>query len=204
MKSLGRVTYHTDGRTTGVNRSSLVVGLMGVFAGMTVVMVLLAVTLASPVVLVFALPFAAATYLFYQQASGRMRERIERQARRARRANERRGRTRTGDRDRGREREGDSGRGGFGAGPRFGDANSRFGRQTRAGGRTRDGQRIASATPSEPSRTEAANVLGVAPDADEQAIKQAYREAVKEKHPDRGGDEEAFKDVTEAYDRLTE
>ena len=178
---------------------------MGVFAGMTVVMVLLAVTLASPVVLVFALPFAAATYLFYQQASGRMRERIERQARRARRANERqrRGRTRTGGRN-GRERDGDSGRGGFGAGPRFGDANSRFGRRTRAGGRTRDGQRIASATPSEPSRTEAADVLGVAPDADEQTVKQAYREAVKEKHPDRGGDEEAFKDVTEAYDRLTE
>ncbi|RNJ27484.1 J domain-containing protein [Halosegnis longus] len=44
----------------------------------------------------------------------------------------------------------------------------------------------------------------VAPDADEQAIKRAYREAVKEKHPDRGGDEEEFKDVTAAYDRLTE
>ncbi|WP_233571989.1 DnaJ domain-containing protein [Halosegnis longus] len=35
-------------------------------------------------------------------------------------------------------------------------------------------------------------------------MKRAYREAVKEKHPDRGGDEEEFKDVTAAYDRLTE
>ncbi|KAB7515707.1 DnaJ domain-containing protein [Halosegnis rubeus] len=187
----------------GVNRSSLVVGLMGVFAGMTVVMVLLALTLGSPVVFIFATPFAAATYLFYQQASGKMRERIEQQARQARMANEQRrrqgGGTQPGEQGRTRGETG-----GFGAGPRFGDANTRFGRQSGAGGRTRQGQRIDSSTPSGPSRTEAADILGVAPDADEQAIKRAYREAVKEKHPDRGGDEEEFKDVTEAYDRLTE
>lgn len=172
---------------------------MGVFAGMTVVMVLLAVTIGSPVVLIFATPFGAATYLFYQQASGKMRQRIEEQARQARMANEQRRR----ERDRARA-DARSETGGFGAGPRFGDANTRFGRQSRAGGRTREGQRIDPTTPSGPSRVEAANTLDVAPDAGEQTIKQAYREAVKEKHPDRGGDEEEFKDVTEAYDRLTE
>jgi curved DNA-binding protein CbpA len=48
-------------------------------------------------------------------------------------------------------------------------------------------------------------VLGVAPDADEDEIRRAYRERAKEVHPDAaGGDEEAFKRVTEAYERLVE
>jgi curved DNA-binding protein CbpA len=35
-------------------------------------------------------------------------------------------------------------------------------------------------------------------------VKQAYREKVKEVHPDTdGGDEEAFKKVNRAYERLT-
>lgn len=46
--------------------------------------------------------------------------------------------------------------------------------------------------------------LGLEPGADDEAIRRAYREKVKEVHPDReGGDEQAFKQVTEAYDQLT-
>ena len=41
--------------------------------------------------------------------------------------------------------------------------------------------------------------LGVSRSADADAVKSAYREQVKEVHPDQGGDEEAFKQLREAY-----
>jgi hypothetical protein len=41
--------------------------------------------------------------------------------------------------------------------------------------------------------------LGVSRDADLDAVKGAYRERVKETHPDQGGDEESFRRVREAY-----
>jgi len=41
--------------------------------------------------------------------------------------------------------------------------------------------------------------LDVATDADAAEVKRAYRERVKETHPDQGGDEEAFRRVREAY-----
>ena len=41
--------------------------------------------------------------------------------------------------------------------------------------------------------------LDVATDADADEVKRAYRERVKETHPDQGGDEEAFRRVREAY-----
>jgi DnaJ-class molecular chaperone len=41
--------------------------------------------------------------------------------------------------------------------------------------------------------------LGLPTDADADAVKRAYRERVKETHPDRGGDEAAFRRVQEAY-----
>ncbi len=47
--------------------------------------------------------------------------------------------------------------------------------------------------------------LGLDPGADQADVKRAYRKRVKETHPDTGdGDEEAFKEVTEAYEHLTE
>jgi len=48
------------------------------------------------------------------------------------------------------------------------------------------------------------DILRVSSDADEDEIKEAYRERVKETHPDLGGSEDAFKRVEEAYERLSE
>jgi curved DNA-binding protein CbpA len=46
------------------------------------------------------------------------------------------------------------------------------------------------------------DVLLVAPDADEEEIERAYRERVKEAHPDQGGSVEEFRAVREAYETL--
>lgn len=182
-----------------MDRSPLVVGLAAVFAGITVFLVVLAAAFRDVLVLLLAFPFAAATYLFWQHAAGRIRERVETQARRARTANERRD------------------RGGFGAEARFGDAQTRFGREARqaagvggqnatAGGRRRrdsqDGNRVDPNAGPDISRQEAYATLGLDTDADDEAVRRAYRERVKETHPDRGGDEERFKEITAAYERL--
>jgi DnaJ-class molecular chaperone len=73
-------------------------------------------------------------------------------------------------------------------------------------GQTRSRERrTAPPVDSGPSAEEAREVLGVPTNADEAEIKRAYRERAKEVHPDRaGGDAEAFKRVTEAYERLVE
>jgi len=43
--------------------------------------------------------------------------------------------------------------------------------------------------------------LGVAPTASQSEVRSAYRERVKQVHPDHGGDEDEFKRVREAYTR---
>lgn len=50
----------------------------------------------------------------------------------------------------------------------------------------------------------AREVLGVSSLSTPAEIQRAYRQAAKRAHPDRGGDEGAFLQVTEAYRRLTE
>jgi hypothetical protein len=47
-------------------------------------------------------------------------------------------------------------------------------------------------------------VLEVAPDAPDQVVREAYRERVKEVHPDNGGSPEAFQRVQRARDALLE
>jgi len=48
------------------------------------------------------------------------------------------------------------------------------------------------------------DTLRVDSDADEDELKRAYRERVKETHPDLGGSEAAFKRVEQAYEQLSE
>jgi curved DNA-binding protein CbpA len=45
-------------------------------------------------------------------------------------------------------------------------------------------------------------VLGIEPDADEDELKEAYRQRVLETHPDHGGSAEAFRQVREAYEAV--
>ena len=47
-------------------------------------------------------------------------------------------------------------------------------------------------------------ILGVSRDADQSEIKKAYRKKARETHPDYGGDEEAFKAVSIAYETLSD
>ncbi|MFB6082977.1 MAG: ferredoxin Fer [Halorientalis sp.] len=46
------------------------------------------------------------------------------------------------------------------------------------------------------------DVLGIEPDADDATIREAYRQRVKEAHPDRGGSTREFQRVKEAYEKI--
>jgi hypothetical protein len=81
------------------------------------------------------------------------------------------------------------GNGAFGSGGTFGSAG-RFG-TAGAGGRVSDR--------GEDPVTAAFAELELPRSTDESAVKRAYRERVKDVHPDQGGDEEAFRRVQEAY-----
>ena len=48
------------------------------------------------------------------------------------------------------------------------------------------------------------NTLGITKSASEADIKAAYRKMAMKHHPDRGGDEKKFKEVTEAYETLSD
>ena len=176
-----------------MHRSPLVLGLAALFAGMTVLLVVGAVVSGSLVALFVAAPLGLTSYVMYYHGSGKLARLVYRQhqARRYREAN--------------------AERGGFGAGPRTrGRAQTRSEREARAGfagsGRSRSGGRRPGRPggASGPTRAEARDVLGVTVGADGDEVRRAYREKVKDVHPDRGGDPAEFKRVTTAYDRLRE
>lgn len=48
------------------------------------------------------------------------------------------------------------------------------------------------------------NTLGVPRDADQDAIKKAYRKLAMQHHPDKGGDPDQFQKITEAYETLSD
>lgn len=57
-----------------------------------------------------------------------------------------------------------------------------------------------------PSRAEEKDypaILGVSADATSSQVKQRYRKLARAHHPDQGGDEEKFKEITEAYEILS-
>nr|WP_158205492.1 J domain-containing protein [Halomarina oriensis] len=190
----------------------MVAALAATFAGLAVLLTLVAVV-AEPVALFVAAPFAVVAYLLWYQASGRLVERVYASVEQRARVDERTRQRRTA---RGRA-EADGGRGGFGAGPRRTGqtrretAGGRQARERQAGGRRAGGgrrqrgrQRRAPRTDTGPSTAEAYSILDLDPSADQSAVRSAYRERVKETHPDRGGNEEEFKRVTAAYERLSE
>jgi DnaJ-domain-containing protein 1 len=162
-----------------VDRDRLVLGLAAVFAGITVLLVVLAFV-RQLFLLFLALPFAATTYFMWHHATGRLEARTRNRARTA-------DRTEPGDATR-------TAPGGFGAGETGPRRGGRRGRRT-----------TTSAGASGPSRAEAYRALDLDPGADEEAVRRAYRAKVKEVHPDADdGDEEAFKRVNRAYETLTE
>lgn len=48
------------------------------------------------------------------------------------------------------------------------------------------------------------DILGVSKEATQEEIKKSYRKLSKEHHPDKGGDEEKFKEIAEAYSTLSD
>ncbi|RRJ30278.1 J domain-containing protein [Halocatena pleomorpha] len=178
-----------------MERNQLVMGLAIVFAGLAAVVAVAAIAHA-PFVVILALLFGAVAYFMWYQASGRLTRRLYQMVE-----------------NRARSNDGRAERGGFGAGPR----DTRRGR-TRRGGRR--GRRQASNTnrrrdPSGGNRgdivdqsgltnAQAYEILDIDPNVGETAVKEAYREKVKDVHPDtENGCEEAFKQVNEAYEQLT-
>jgi len=161
-----------------------VFGLTAIFAAMTALLVLVSLAFAQPVLFVVAIPLAVATYAFWYQSSGTLRERL----RRSRQAG-------TG-----------SDRAGAGFGPgareRFESARGQRARQEWERRRGADGRRPGPQSGGM-SPDEAYRRLGLEAGADESEVQRAYREKVKEVHPDRGGDEETFRKVNEAYEMLT-
>lgn len=161
-----------------MDRDRLIIGLAAVFAGLT--MLLVVAGLAEQLFLLFvAIPFGATTYFLWYHASGRLEDRT-------------RARAAGGPRS-------------TGAGPRFGSADprSRF-----AGGFGADGGRRESfdgSFESGPTRTEAYRTLDLEPGASDEAVREAYRSKVKTVHPDtETGDEERFREVNRAYERLSD
>ncbi len=189
----------------GVNRSRLVAVLGTVFAGLAVLLGLLGLVV-EPLLLLLAVPFAVVAYFMWYQVSGKLVERIYAGVEGAARVEDPGGRARA---------NGAGGRGGFGAGPRGdwdpaeewdrrGRVGGPDGRRRRAAGRER-GRRRAPRTNDGPTTAEAYDILGLDPQADQGAVRRAYRERVKSAHPDTpDGSEEEFKRVNAAYERLSD
>jgi len=177
-----------------VDRNGLILGVSAVLFGITALMLIVGVVV-SPFFLAVAVPFGASAYLLWYQASGKLGDRVSREAAAGN----------LGD-DRGF---------GFDPGPfggRTADGETareraRRARQNRRRGRRRTGASGASrgTDPSAPSQSEARRILDVDAAASEDEIKSAYRRKAKEHHPDTdSGDEERFKKVSRAYERLSE
>lgn len=54
-----------------------------------------------------------------------------------------------------------------------------------------------------PSSKSFYDVLGVSKNASDKEIKSAFRKLAQKYHPDRGGDEAKFKEISEAYETLS-
>ncbi len=204
--------------------SPIPIALAAVFAGIAVLTTMLAVAYRTPVPLAVAAPFGLSASLVWYHATGRLHRRLRRGAvpgGRGRTVGDRGRRARggggVGDRER-RARDpranpadgGDEWRARADAsGPFDGRARAESRRHRSASDRHRsasDGWGRQPPTGHDtPTREEAYETLDLDPGADAEAVRAAYRRKVKEVHPDvESGDEAAFREVTAAYDRLSE
>lgn len=174
--------------------SRIVSGLAVVLGGMGALFVVLSVVY-NLVFLPVAALFGLSAYFVWYHASGRLARRLYRGV---------------------EDRAEPGAQAGFGAGPRAdwepprdgqrvgasaGSRTRRAGDQTGRYGRAGRGRR----TPEGLTAQEAYDTLDLEPGADEGTVRDAYRRKVKEVHPDQpGGDEDRFKAVQAAYERLTD
>ncbi len=155
-------------------------GLAAVFAGLTTLLVVAALA-RQPFLLAVAIPFAATTYFLWYHATGRLAARVAESESRSGTKRQRPFQAGPG----GRRRQPQGGRRRRTAGPRSAGSPNGVGRG--------------------PSRDQAYQTLDLSPGASDEAVRRAYREKVKQVHPDtESGDEEAFKRVNRAYEQLTE
>ncbi len=164
-----------------MHRSRLLLGVAAVFAGITVSLSILGFVY-NLFLVVFAIPFGITTAILWYHATGRLQKKVEREAayRDPRGPSANPGTSRERARTRGRTRE-----------------RARW--QAREDGRGR----ATVGGSSGPSAAEAYRILGIDAGADDDAIREAYREKVKRVHPDRAdGNEAAFKRVNRAYERV--
>ncbi|QKY17290.1 J domain-containing protein [Halorubrum sp. CBA1229] len=176
---------------------TIIVGMAATFIGLTALL-LVAGVVVSPVLLAVAVPFGVVSYFLWYHASGKLRDRVRREAARAgpTEREQARRRARTAEHRRSARRTAGATDGGFGgaaAGPGGGGPG--------AGGR-RDPRDRAPPTGGMTER-DAYETLDLDRTAGQEAIRESYRERAKRLHPDgEDGDEEAFKELNEAYETL--
>lgn len=181
-----------------MHRQRLATGLTVAFAAMSALLAVAGI-LGNPIALVVALVFAGVAALLWYDASGRLASRIYR------RVEQRAAVGGSGTRS-----SGD--RGGFGAGPRedWDGPHQRRGRRRNQRARTSNGvrgQRGAVNAPDDGPLTakQAYDVLDLEVGADDETVRAAYRDRIKDVHPDTpDGDEAAFRRVRSAYERLSD
>jgi len=173
-----------------VDRNGLILSVSAVLFGITALMMIVGIVV-SPFFLAVAVPFGASAYLLWYQASGKLGDRVSREAAAGNLGDDRAG----------------FDPGPFGGRATDGDTARERARRTRQN--RRRGRRRAGASretdPSAPSQSEARRILDVDAAASDDELKAAYRRKAKEHHPDTdSGDEEKFKKVSRAYERLSE
>ena len=172
------------------------------FIGLTALL-LVAGVVVSPVLLAVAVPFGVVAYLLWYHASGRLRDRVRREAARAGPGDRARARqrARAAEHRRSAYRSAGATDGGFG---RAGAAGGREGRSA-SGARGAGDPRDRAPPTSGMSEREAYETLGLDPTADSATVRSTYRERAKRLHPDgEDGDEDAFKELNKAYERLSD
>ncbi|WP_053946796.1 J domain-containing protein [Halolamina sediminis] len=177
-------------------RDTVGVVLAAVLTGLASVLLIAAIAV-QPFLVVAALPFAAGAYLLWEGSLGEYGRLGPSGTCRARAAN---GRTTS----EGARPESDGTGHADAAGRRRRD-RTRDSERARRKGRRRASGRERSRGADSLARREAAAVLGVDADAEPAVVRSAYRDRVKEVHPDtEDGDAETFQEVNDAYERLRE